>query len=101
MEALGPLLVLVSIPLAFRWIPQNRFYGFRVPATLRNESVWYDMNALCARHMILLGMAMITLEFLLPRETRVQTLGVLGAVGLATIIAVDWRRANRLERERT
>jgi len=59
MEALGPVLILVSIPLLFRWIPQNRIYGFRRLATLRKTSVWYDANALCARHLILLGLARV------------------------------------------
>ena len=40
MEAVDPVLVLLSIPLMLRWVPQNRLYGFRIPATLRNKSVW-------------------------------------------------------------
>ena len=40
MEALGPVLILMSIPLLFRWVPRNRLYGFRVAATLRNDAVW-------------------------------------------------------------
>jgi hypothetical protein len=76
-EAIGPVLVLLSIPLMLRWIPPNRIYGFRIPATLRNRSVWYDANALCARHFTVLGLILVTL-----------------------IIVVDWRTANRWERER-
>ena len=45
MEALGPVLVLMSIPLLFRWVPRNRLYGFRTAATLRDDAVWYDGDA--------------------------------------------------------
>ena len=56
MEAIGPVLVVLSIPLILGWIPQNRFYGFRIPAACGNKSVWYDANALCERHLLLLGL---------------------------------------------
>jgi hypothetical protein len=58
MDAIGPVLVVLSIPLILRWVPRNRFFGFRVPATGANESVWYDANALCGRHLLLLGLLM-------------------------------------------
>jgi uncharacterized membrane protein len=100
MEAIGPVLILVSIPLMLRWVPRNRFFGLRVPATLRSDSVWYDANALCARHMFLLGMALVILEFLLPQALRIQTLRIVATVGFVAIIVADWRVANRLERQR-
>ena len=59
MEAIGPLLILVSIPLICRWIPPNRFYGFRIPATRTSPSVWYDANALTARHLFILGVVLV------------------------------------------
>lgn len=100
MEALGPLLIVLSIPLVLRLVPRNRFYGFRIPATLSSESVWYDANALCARHMILLGLFMVALEFVLPLTLRIPVLRVVGVVGLVGITAVDWRTANRWRAER-
>ena len=100
MEAIGPLLILISIPLMFRWVPRNRFLGLRIPATRRNESVWYDANALCARHMFALGLVLVVLEFVLPRSLRVPVLQVVATAGFAGIIAADWRTANRWERER-
>jgi uncharacterized membrane protein len=100
MEALGPILILLTIPLIFRWVPPNRFYGFRTPATLSDTSVWYDANALSGRHLFLLGLLMVVLEFLLSRSIRVPVLGTIGAVGLIGIIVVDSRTANRWRRER-
>jgi hypothetical protein len=99
-EAIGPLLVLLSVPLMLRWVPPNRFVGFRIPSTLRNRSVWYDANALTARHMFVFGLFLVFLEFVLPPWARIWTLRVVGLIGVATIIVIDWRTANRWERER-
>jgi uncharacterized membrane protein len=100
MEAIGPVVVVLSIPLILRWIPQNRFYGLRIPATCGNTSVWYDANALCGRHLLLLGLLMVTLEFLLPRSMRTLVLATVGWIGFVGITVADWRTANRWRRER-
>ena len=100
MEALGPVLVLMSIPLLLRWVPRNYIYGFRVAATLRSDSVWYDANALFARHVFPLGLAMIALELFLPLSMRNFTLAAVAAIGLIVIVVNDWRTANRWARER-
>ena len=100
MEAIGPLLVLFSIPFMFRWIPPNRFFGLRIPSTLRNRSVWYDANALRARHLFGLGLFLVFLEFVVPLSARNATLRLVASIGFTAIILVDWRTANRWERER-
>jgi hypothetical protein len=99
MAALGPVLILLSIPLIFRWVPRNRFYGFRVPATLRHDAVWYAVNARSARHLLLLGALMVALEFVVPRELASGVLAPLAITGLVVITIIDWRYANRLARE--
>ena len=100
MEAIGIILVLVSIPLAFRWVPPNRVYGFRTAATLSDRSIWYEANALSAKHMIALGTLLVSLEFILPAEWRVPVLRVLATVGFVGIIIANWRTANRWAREK-
>jgi uncharacterized membrane protein YwaF len=60
-----------------------------------------DANALCARHLLLLGLLLVLLEFVLPRPIRNETLRVIASVGFAAIMIVDWRTANRWERQRT
>jgi len=100
MEAIGPLLIVISIPLMLRMIPRNRFFGLRIPATRQNESVWYDANALCGRHLFLLGLLMVLLEFVLPRYLLTPVLGTVGWVGFVGITIADWRTANRWSRDR-
>lgn len=38
------VLILASLPLIFRWIPPNRWYGFRLPGARLNPVVWYHIN---------------------------------------------------------
>jgi len=38
------LIILVSVPLIFEWIPRNGLYGFRTPRTLESDAVWYPAN---------------------------------------------------------
>jgi hypothetical protein len=99
MEALGPVFILLSIPLLFRWIPRNRLYGFRVAATLRSDTVWYDVNARSARHLLLIGCVMVGLEFVLPKSYRKGVLSTIAVAGLAAMTFVNWRWANRLARQ--
>lgn len=101
MEALGPVLILVSIPLMLRWVPPNRIYGFRIAATLRNRSVWYDANARAGWHCFLAGVLMILLELTLPTSFRNPVLATVAVVSLVLVVVVNWRTANRWERERT
>src|SRR5688572_2710664 len=100
MEAVGPVLILLSIPLLLRWVPRNWVYGFRIAATLRSDAVWYDANALFARHALLLGLLMVALEFTLPPSIRISTLRAVALIGLVAIVVADWRTANRWARER-
>ncbi len=100
MEALGPLLLVLAVPLMLRWVPRNRLYGFRVAATLRDDAVWYEVNASAGRHSVMLGTLMVAFEFVLPVSLRNGTLSTVGVVGLVLITTIGWRRANRLARER-
>lgn len=99
MEALGPVFILISIPLLFRWVPRNRLYGFRVAATLRHDTIWYEVNGRSARHFLLLGAVMVALEFAVPRAYRNEILAAVAVVGLAAVTVSNWRYANRLARQ--
>jgi uncharacterized membrane protein len=100
MEAIGIVLVVLSLPLVLRWIPPNHIYGFRIPATLRNRSLWYDVNARFGRHALMLGLVLVALEFVLPPPLRIPVLRAIALIGIAAIIVIDWRTANRWARER-
>src|SRR3954466_698251 len=99
MEAIGPVLLVASIPLFMRWVPRNRVYGFRTLATLRSDAVWYEVNASCGRQLFLLGLVLVILEFVLPLSIRILVLRTVALIGVVAIIVSGWRTANRQERE--
>ena len=45
----------ISLPLLFRKIPPNNWYGFRVQATLQDPKVWYAANEYMARRLLFVG----------------------------------------------
>jgi SdpI/YhfL family protein len=103
--AVGLLLAVLGWPLAARLVPLNRWYGLRVPATLADEGVWYEANAVAGRDMMLLGGAVAILALALPHVARLDPTiyaGICAALlGLGSMILSirGWRLANRLLRE--
>ena len=67
--ASGLLLAVLSVPLIFRKIPPNYWYGFRVRATLENEEVWYPANEYAGKWLFWVGMGTVVAAvalFLMP-----------------------------------
>lgn len=100
------LFVAFGWPLATRRVRPNRWYGLRVPATLADERVWYDANAVAGRDMMVLGVIVSMVALWLPRLVRLQesayagTCAALVAVGSLALVVRGWRLANRMLRER-
>jgi hypothetical protein len=42
---LGAVMVAVSVPLAARIVPMNRWYGVRTRKAFASEDNWYELNA--------------------------------------------------------
>ena len=96
----GVVIAVLSVPFLFRLVPRNRFYGFRVPATLKDDKVWYVVNRHVAFEMIglgivLAGSAAIARQLEAGPVVR-ATLTVLLFGGLAVITIRHWSAANRL-----
>ncbi|MDB4883257.1 MAG: hypothetical protein JWL95_2023 [Gemmatimonadetes bacterium] len=53
------LIILLAIPLWIRRVPRNRFYGVRTPATMADETLWYDVNASCGRDLLVAGVLVL------------------------------------------
>jgi hypothetical protein len=104
--ALGLLLAVLGWPLAARLVPLNRWYGLRVPATLADERVWYQANAVAGRDMVLLGGTVAIVALVLPHVSRLHesiyaaTCAALLGLGSLILSMRGWRLANRLLRER-
>jgi hypothetical protein len=56
---MGIVLALVSIPLIRKQIRPNYWYGVRIPQTMNNTEVWYDVNAYVGKRLFAIGILSI------------------------------------------
>lgn len=100
------LYVGLALPLMRRRVRPNYFYGLRVPATLADESVWYEANARSGRDLlaigIIIGVAAIAGLVLPTVPVRSYALVCLGVLFVLTIAAAirGWIMAGRLLRQK-
>ena len=55
----GVIEILLGLPLLYEKIKPNWFYGFRLPKTVNNEDIWYNINKYTAKDMIISGIVII------------------------------------------
>ncbi len=36
--------IVIAVPLIFKAVPRNGFYGFRTPSTMKDDETWYRAN---------------------------------------------------------
>ncbi len=101
----GVVLIALAIPMALRKVPPNPLYGLRVPATFRDDQVWYDANAAAGRDMMLLGGWTLAFGLLPPwfgwaGEAHAIAWAISLAAGSVIMAIIGWRRANRMLREK-
>lgn len=93
----------LGLPLVLRKVPPNRYFGVRMPATIADPRVWYEVNAQSGRHMVGLGVALLVMDLYLagivgPVVQLSCCAGVL-LVGVVGISVAAYRRSNGLLRE--
>jgi hypothetical protein len=78
----GLLLAGLSVPLILHKIPPNGLYGFRLPSTLRNPTLWYKVNAYAGWRFLVAGLSSsvgaIILYFATQPDVDVYALSFLG-----------------------
>lgn len=103
--AAGLLLFLLGWPLALRRVKPNPLYGLRVRATMMDERVWYDANAVAGKDSMVFGALFTATALLLPwvgvteSAYKATCITAMGA-GLLVLTIRGWRTANRMQRER-
>jgi hypothetical protein len=101
----GVLLAALGIPLVTRMVAPNRFYGLRVRATFAVRDVWYEANALLARDIIVVGLAIAAVAaafFPMSISERTYTAACAG-FSLVTVTGMgvkNWIAAERLLQRR-
>lgn len=56
------ILVLVSLPLVFRLVPLNRWYGYRTPRSLGSPGEWYRLNRIAGTAVIAAALASLVIK---------------------------------------
>jgi uncharacterized membrane protein len=59
----GLIYIGVGIPLLLGRIPPNAWYGCRTQKTLSSEEIWYSVNRVTGRYMVISGVAVILSAF--------------------------------------
>ncbi|MBL9189051.1 MAG: SdpI family protein [Opitutaceae bacterium] len=96
----GLAMLLVSLPLVYRKIPMNHFYGIRIRASFESDQRWYDINAYGGRQMAAWSCLIIAtglVGFFVPREHFLTYAWAsvpisLAAVFIPTIQIFRWSR---------
>ncbi len=97
---LGLVFIGVAIPLIQKRIPPNQFYGLRIPATVADETVWYEANARAGKDLLRLGLLLMVVGVGLyfakvPIWLKVMVWFVVVEAGLIGMLVRNWRFANR------
>ncbi len=60
------LFLILSVPIAFGWVPRNRWYGMRTRRTLANDLVWYASNRFCGIALIASSVVYLSVAAIVP-----------------------------------
>jgi uncharacterized membrane protein len=86
------LLFVLALPLAFRRVGPNRWYGFRTPRTLGDERLWYEANAEAGKRLAAAGVMIAvgaTAFYFIPRwRVEHYALSVMGVSVLSLLYAM-------------
>jgi len=61
----GIIFMAISIPLIKRKVKINNWYGIRLPETMKNEKLWYEVNEKSGKHLFIFGIAICLLTLAL------------------------------------
>jgi len=92
------LYMAIALPLVYRKIKRNNFYGFRITYTMQDDDIWYEVNAMLGRHMVFQGIifGIIGLAAVFFKGTMAQALA-LGAAMTVLIIGIIYSLMRGIE----
>ena len=85
----GILFSILAIPLMKRKVKMNNWYGIRIPQTMEDENVWYEVNAAMGKYIFSWGIFISVLSlyfFLNPTSPGYLMIYVLIGVMIAGAI---------------
>jgi hypothetical protein len=96
----GVLIFLLSLPMIYRKVPMNHFYGVRIPTAFESDRRWYDINAYGGRLMAIGSLPIVgagvtglflPADWLLPYATA-ATVVTLVSVLVPAVLVFRWSR---------
>ena len=84
------VLAAATLPLLFRAVPPNRFFGFRLPGTDASAEIWYDINSLGAKMFVLSMVICGAINLLFLRRELEKALPYLGWINAGLIVLSFW-----------
>jgi uncharacterized membrane protein len=61
----GIMEIILGIPLIYKKIKPNWFYGFRLPETVSNKEIWYKVNKQTGKDFVISGFILIITSLIL------------------------------------
>ncbi|MDX1699396.1 MAG: SdpI family protein [Melioribacteraceae bacterium] len=92
----------LAIPLIRKKIKINNWYGIRIPQTLDDEDVWYEVNALMGKYIFSWGIfiSVLTIYFFLnptdPEYLMIYILLVILISGAILLVIVSYKVSNNI-----
>ena len=103
----GLVMIGLGRPLVAGKVGRNSLYGYRIAATLRDDRVWYPVNALSGIWLIWAGLLALAIGCLLlifrSNDDAAELVLVLGVPSLILCLIVGvyrgWKLATAIDRE--
>ena len=101
--------LLLGIPLIFRKVKPNQFYGYRVSKfVFKNDDIWYEVNAKGGIHSIVIGcilMVIASLALIFINEIILQVIFLfitllIEVLGMILSLFITYNLAHRLAKEK-
>lgn len=107
MAVAGLAFIGIGVPLLAGKIGRNRVYGYRIKSTLRDDRVWYPVNALSGIWLIWAGVLSLLIGALLVifrnREGAAQVVIAIGLPAMLVCLAIGiyrgWKLASAIDEQ--
>lgn len=92
----------LAIPLIRKKIKANNWYGIRIPQTMDDDEVWYEVNASMGKYIFSWGIfiSVLTLYFFLnptdPEYLMVYILLVILISGAVLLVILSYKVSNKI-----
>jgi hypothetical protein len=90
------LLVVISVPLIFHFVPPNGIYGFRTGATRSSPAIWYAANAFMGWTLSIAAVLSVTFLLILPRTTQRWLVWAAFYIPFAAAVVLSFAYLSRL-----